>query len=156
MHYRNLSAHFIQSIGKRKLSAGKVTVTVCLLLKNVLDKGYTLYSNRIAYSKSSFRKILFLFCHASLGIFFSEILLFFTQKSPTLFAKKGGKMKVFFNFLIFFIVFIPILSFLVLCLLFCPSPRAAPVSAKKFFFAPRLASKKMPKNPVSSVEYLRR
>ena len=54
------------------------------------------YSNRISYSKSSFRKILFLFCHASLGIFLSEILLFFTQKSPTLFAKKGGKMKVFF------------------------------------------------------------
>lgn len=27
---------------------------------------------------------------------------------------------------------------------------------KKFFFAPRLGSKKMPKNPVSSVEYLRR
>ena len=42
MHYRNLSAHFIQPIGKRKLSAGKVPVTVCLLLKNVLDKGYTL------------------------------------------------------------------------------------------------------------------
>lgn len=27
---------------------------------------------------------------------------------------------------------------------------------KKFFFAPRLGSKKMPKNPISSVEYLRR
>jgi hypothetical protein len=39
---------------------------------------------------------VFLFCRASLGIFFSEILLFFTQKSPTLFAKKGGKKKVFF------------------------------------------------------------
>ena len=38
----------------------------------------------------------FLFCRASLGIFLSEILLFFTQKNPTLFAKKGGKMKVFF------------------------------------------------------------
>ena len=69
-------------------------LSVCL---SVCCKNYAIsYSNRIAYSKSSFRKILFLFCRASLGIFLFEILLFFTQKNPTLFAKKGGKMKVFF------------------------------------------------------------
>ena len=39
---------------------------------------------------------VFLFCRVLLGIFLSVILHFFKQKSPTLFAKKGGKMQIFF------------------------------------------------------------
>ena len=40
----------------------------------------------------------FLFCRVLLGIFLSVILHCFKQKSPTLFAKKGGKMQIFFKF----------------------------------------------------------
>ena len=71
--------------------------TVCLLqeLCHFTLKPYCI--QQILLSQNTF-----LFCHASLGIFLFDILLFFTQKSPTLFAKKGGKMKVFFNFFDFF------------------------------------------------------
>ena len=118
------------------------------LRRSVYCKNYaTLHSNRIAYSKSSFRKILF--CSATPRLAYSclRFYSFSHKKAPPFLPKRVGKWKFFFNFLIFFIVFIPILSFLVLCLLFCPSPRASPVSAKNFFFAPRLGSKKNAKKP---------
>ena len=72
-------------------------MTVCLLqeLCHFTLKPYCI--QQILLSQNTF-----LFCHASLGIFLFDILLFFTQKNPTLFAKKGGKMKVFFNFFDFF------------------------------------------------------
>ena len=107
LHYRNLSAHFIQPIGKRKLSAGKVTVTVYLLLKNVLDKGYTLYSNRISCSKSSFRKV---FCFAASCLAYS-CLWFYTvsnQKTPPFLPKRVGKCKIFLSFFAFFRRMLPL------------------------------------------------
>ena len=41
---------------------------------------------------------VFLFRRVLLGIFLSVILHCFKSKSPTLFAKKGGKMQIFFKF----------------------------------------------------------
>ena len=94
-HYRNLSAHFIQPIGKRKLSAGKVTVTVYLLLKNVLDKGYTLYSNRISCSKSSFLENFFVLPRLAWHILGCDFTLF-PIKKPHPFCQKGWENAKFF------------------------------------------------------------
>ena len=61
------------------------------------------YTQTVSHSANPPFLKVFLFRRVLLGIFLSEILLFFTQKSPTLFAKKGGKMQSFFKFFLRFL-----------------------------------------------------
>ena len=56
------------------------------------------YTQTVSHSANPPFVKVFLFCRVLLGIFLSVILHFFKQKSPTLFAKKGGKMQIFFKF----------------------------------------------------------
>ncbi|MFR5858155.1 MAG: hypothetical protein ACLUJC_02860, partial [Clostridia bacterium] len=68
------------------------SLSVCLSIARIMP----FHTQTVSHSANPPFVKVFLFCRVLLGIFLSVILHCFKQKSPTLFAKKGGKMQIFF------------------------------------------------------------